>query len=154
MGRKRKYVPKDKELSDAGQEGLLGPVKDVMLTTYKAQQKGGVIFQGKIESDSAADDKNNIITYDEKGTKRKVMRFGKEMNMIDYFDISSVIASKSETYFRGKLYNTTTHKFTEKWQMIETLCLNADGTTSYRHTNTFNDDGFPGCSINLTYPPI
>src|ERR1035437_4866073 len=102
MGKRRKYVPKDEKLSDAGQEGLVGPVKDVMITTYKAQQKGGVVFQGKIESDFYGDDKNNIITYDEKGTKRKLMGYGKEMSIISYFDTNPSLPSKSETYYLGR----------------------------------------------------
>ena len=141
MGKRRKYVPKDEKLSDAGQEGLVGPVKDVMITTYKAQQKGGVVFQGKIESDFYGDDKNNIITYDEKGTKRKLMGYGKEMSIISYFDTNPSLPSKSETYYLGKLYNTTTHKLTEKMQLLETISLNADGTTSHKVFNNYADDG-------------
>lgn len=141
MGRRRKYVPKDEKLSDAGQEGLLGPVKEVMITTYKAQQKGGIVSQGKIESDFYGDDKNNIITYDEKGTKRKLMGYGKEMSIISYFDDNPHLASKSETYYLGNLYSTTTHKLTEKMQLLETISLNADGLSGHKVFNNYADDG-------------
>jgi len=141
MGRRKKYVPVDEKLSDAGQKGLLGPVKDVMITTYKAQLKGGEVIQGKIESDYPGDDKNNIITYDEKGTKRKVMGYGKEMSSIDYFDTNPHIASKSVSYINGKLYQTLTHEFTKDMKLIETLGLNADGTVAHRATQKYNDEG-------------
>ena len=55
--------------TDAKTDGLSGPVKQVMHTTYKAHQKPGTIIQGKIESDYTHARNNLITTYNEKGAK-------------------------------------------------------------------------------------
>lgn len=136
--------------TDLETDGLKGAVKRVMLTTYKAHQRAGSIIQGKIEDDYTFHKKNTIVTYDEQGKKTEELLYGTDGIHKNTFTTTPGFATESIHYAKdGKVLQTTSHKLTPKDQLLETICLNGDGSTAYKVFNTYTEDGKQLSSVTL-----
>jgi len=110
---------------------LLGPVKQVMETCYKAHLRGGDVIQGKIESDLAHSSKNNIKTYNENGAKIHEQLFGSDDMYINTFNEEGH-QTESIHYRNGKLDTTSTNTFNEHGNQIDHTVRKADGSLYFQ----------------------
>src|ERR1017187_3694895 len=113
--------------TDLETDKLIGPVKEIMMTTYKAHQKGGTIFQGKMELGYSFHSNNFIKSYYENGIKSKMETFGSDGHKIHKYD------EKGRDYENLELkenvvFRTTKQTFDENGNAIAALSLNSDGS--------------------------
>jgi len=128
--------------TDLETDKMIGPVKEIMMSTYKAHQKGGTIFQGKMELGYSFHSNNFIKSYHENGYRSKMETFGTDGHKIHKYD------ERGREYENFELKDnvvarTTTMTYDEKGNMIAALALNADGSLYYRTSATFTKDNKP-----------
>jgi len=147
----RKNIPGWKDKTGLEQEELTGKVKQVMQTCYKAHQKGGVVFAGKIEMGSSDfDDKNFIFTFNEKGVKVKDQNFDGSIHEIKIYNERGLHVESFKYNKDGSLnqqsilvYNDKPSYCYDNGQMLEYIVRDADGNLQHKSTHKYNEAGYP-----------
>src|ERR1017187_4289451 len=119
---------------------LKGPVKEIMMTTYKAHDKAGEVIQGKVEIDGGYHERNYVKCFDENGQYTKAQIYGNHGYHFHSYDEKG--RSVEDLHFlNGKLYHKNIHNYNKWGHLAAIIVTNADGTIYYRTEDTFSDDG-------------
>src|ERR1035437_7871817 len=140
MGKRNPYRHRKEGITDLEHEELLGQVKEVMVTTYKAHRQSGILIQGKIESDFTAEDTNVIDFYDEKGHRTKSNKFSKGFFYFKTYDEKGREISNDQ-YWEGAIYQKSVHNYNTWGHLYEARSTNADGTIAYRTFDNYSENG-------------
>ncbi len=138
--RKKRFAKANEKLTDVELELLNGPVKQVMHTSYHAFNKGEVVEQGKMESDSSGSETNYIITFNRQGRRIQEVGYGTNDYRITLYNEHG-LQTESEWHFKGKLHSKTTYTYNSDNRPIEVTATDADGKISHRTIYTYNDIG-------------
>jgi len=120
--------------------GLKGPVRQLMLTTYKAHVRSGAIERGQILLESHYMEENIIVTLNENGHQKHVMTYGDYMDAEYSFDEQGRQIITSD-YRKGKLLHTTTLTYDGNGKHTGSQSINADGTQRYLAEVRYNEKG-------------
>ncbi len=126
--------------TDVETEMLLGPVKEIMLTTYKGHLMDNMIIKGKILIDYSGHNTNSILTFDEKGHKIKKQSFSTRGHSVYLYNENGKEYEHTE-FIKNVLERTTLTTFTKAGNPKEVVSRNADGSLHYRVVHEYNADG-------------
>jgi hypothetical protein len=119
---------------------LKGPIKEIMMTTYKAHLKEGAIVQGKIELQGVHEDLNYIKFFDKDGHETNSWQYGGDSSHINVYDDKGH-KTENQLFIKGKHLCTNFHKFNQWGHLSEMKVTDADGRLMYRTFDNYSDDG-------------
>ncbi len=139
--RRLRYLKTNEKISDREKEDFIGDVKQVMQICYKAHQKAGVLFQGKLNT-SSYNDNNFIITFNKDGNIIHEISYSDDKREIKIRnDKRQLIESIDENLKHPDWGSKTIYKHDKDDNHIETISYNHDGSVNYRTSKTYNKDG-------------
>ena len=139
---KRKYIHFEQGYNptDLERAELKGPVKEIMVTSYKAHQKAGIVIQGKIEVEYSSSNNNYIIHYDKNGFHTEEHQFGMDGIHIKTFNEKKQWVDE-KVYQNNVLQNHLVLTYNEKGAITSMVRNNGDGTLSYRTEDKYDETG-------------
>lgn len=138
--RKRNYNKPNEKRTDLENYRMQGPVKQEMLIIYKANILDGKAHQGKMETESASDDKNYIYTFNPQGGCIKKEKFDAGRSTTELFDNAGK-KIEQYTYYSGALYRKTVYSYNQAGQFVQSLNTDGKGEFSSKSVLTLNDIG-------------